>query len=435
MSGPPPSAAPPRPPFAKATIATADNKASLAVMFNPASLKITLTNQTQDEKSGGKQQGQPKQSTQGTTKKLETELIFDTTDTGYDVRLVYQALTDVMAPAPEQIAAGGKAAPDQSPPPAVVFTWGKFRFDGVIESVNETLDFWSWEGLALRSTVQLTIKYKKPTDPIPTDTKPTPAALNAAPPGGAGATGVATAAGDPRAGRAIAATNGVEDMRMSAGGMLAVTAGVQLQAAAGFSLSLSAGAGASIGFGLGASAGGGASLGFGAGASGGMGLSAGAGVSAGIGASAGAGASAGFGGGVSVGGGAGAGAGVGIGIGASAGAGAGFSGGASAGFGAVAGVTAGSSTTTGAFAVVRTAPTASMLFGGQATAGVAATAGAFSGLGPSKTFVSVQIDPTRLLPPPTTSLGSSAQFDVTGRAISGGSAGLSANVRGVVRVS
>jgi hypothetical protein len=101
-------------------------------------------------------------------------------------------------------------------------------------------------------------------------------------------------------------------------------------------------------------------------------------------------------------------------------------------------VTAGAGvvTSTGAFAMVQASPSSSMLFGGQATAGVSATAGAFNGLGPSKTFVSVQVDPMRLLPPPIMpSLGSSARFDVTGRAIVGGSAGLSADVRGVVRVS
>ncbi len=412
-------------PSAKATLSAHDKSASITVMFNPASLKVTLTNKMQDDKSGGAQGGQPKQNTQGTTRKLETELVFDTTDTGADVRDAYKLLTTTLAQAPDQSSGGAKGGPDQAPPPIVDFGWGNFLFSGVIESLNETLDFWSSEGVPLRSTVQLVMQGVKPDGTATTDPPPIQVTMNTAPPNGAGATAVATNAGDPRAGRALAAANGVENMRMSAGGALAVTGGVQLQAAAGFSLSLSAGAGASIGFGVGASAGGGASLGFGAGASGGVGLSAGAGASAGVGASAG------FGGGVGVGGG----AGIGLSAGAGASAGIGFSGGASAGFGAVAGVTAGS-TTTGAFAVVQAGPTSSMLFGGQATAGVAATAGAFNGLGPSKTFVSVQVDPMRLLPPPIMpSLGSSAQFDVTGRAIGGGSAGLSADVRGVVRVN
>ncbi|HWF77444.1 MAG TPA: hypothetical protein VN694_09735 [Caulobacteraceae bacterium] len=439
-------------PTAKATLSMHGGAGtSLTVMFNPASLKVTLTNKMQDDKSGGAQSGggskasKPKQNTQGTTTKLEMELIFDTTgttadggatDLGTDVRSIYKDLITTMAQAPEQSSASSK--PDQAPPPIVDFSWGNFKFSGMIESLNETLDFWSSEGVALRSTVQLTMQGVKTDGPATGDAKPIAATLNKAPTNGTGATAVATDAGDPRGGRLIAAANGVENMRMADGGSLAVLGGVQLQAAAGFSLSLGAGAGASIGFGIGASAGGGAGLGFGAGASGGVGIGAGVGASAGIGASAsfGGGASAGFGGGVSAG--FGAGAAAGFGASAGAGAGVGFSGGASAGFGAVAGVAAGAGvgTSSGSFAVVQAGPTASMLFGGQATAGVSATAGAFSGLGPSKTFVSVQIDPMRLLPPPIApSLGSSPQFDVTGRAIGGGSAGLSADVRGVVRVS
>ena len=404
---------------------------SFDVMFNPASLKVSLTNKMQEDKDGGAQKGQQKQNTQGTTSKLETELVFDTTDTGGDVRDQSGQL--------KSLAQTVKGA--ESKPPLFQFTWGSFSFTGMIETYNETLDFWSSEGVPLRSSVQVTIQAVGEDKP-PTG-GPTQAVLNTAPPGGLGATGVATNAGDPRAGRALAAANGVENMRMSAGGPLVVAGGVQLQAAAGFSLSMSAGVGASIGFGIGASAGGGASLGFGAGASGGIGIGAGAGVSAGVGASAsfGGGASAGFGGGVGAGASAGIGAGfsggASAGFGASAGASAGFSGGASAGFGAVAGVTAGGGvgTSTIAFSAVQVGPSSSMLFGGQATAGMTATSGAFSGLGPSKSFVSLQVDPSRLLPPPIMpSLGSSARFDVTGRAIAGGSAGLSADVRGVVRV-
>ncbi len=282
-------------PTAKATLSAHDGSGTpLTVMFNPASLKVTLTNKMQDDKSGGDQKGKTKQNTQGTTTKLETELVFDTTgdsatgnpiSVGTDVRSVYKDLTTTMAQAPEQSTAGSGA--DSKPPPIVDFRWGNFLFSGMIESLNETLDFWSSEGVPLRSTVQIVLQGVKTDGSATSDPPPITVTMNTAPPNAAGATTVATNAGDPRAGRALAAANGVENMRMAAGGALAVTGGVQLQAAAGFSLSLSAGAGASIGFGIGASAGGGASLGFGAGASGGIGVGAGAGVSAGLGASAG----------------------------------------------------------------------------------------------------------------------------------------------------
>lgn len=369
------------------------------VMFNPASLKISLTNKLQDDQAGGAQNGQAKQSTQGTTSKLETELIFDTTELGTDVRELSGKL--------KSLALTMKGA--EAKPPQVSFRWGRFAFQGVIESYNETLDFWSSEGVPLRSTVQVTMQGSGP-DTV-AEKAPAKAVLNTAAPGGRGATGVATEAGDPRAGRALAAANGVEDMRMAVGGALTVQASVELKAAVGFSASASAGVGASVG----------AGAGIGIGASAGVGVGASAGFGAG--ASAGAGAGAGFGAGASAGFGAGASAGF------SAGASAGFGAGASAGFGA------GASAGFGAGASAGFGAGASASFGGSATAGMSASAGAFAGLGQSKTAVSVRLDPERLLPPPSMpAVSSGAQFDVTGRLITGGSTGLTANVRGGVRI-
>lgn len=382
------------------------------VQFNPASLKVGLTNRIQDEDTSGTG-GQPRQNTRVTTSKLETELIYDTTETGSDVRIKTKELKDM--------AIAGPATP---PAPAKVeFRWGNFKFVGVIESLNETLDFWAAEGVPLRSTIQLVIQnVDGGADTNASGTLAT-ATLNPIPAGGTGTTGAATAAGDPRAGRAVAAANGIENMRMTAGGAVAVSAGVQLRAAAGFSLS----AGASAGIGIGASAG--AGIGIGAGA----GISAGAGF--GIGAVASAGASAGFGAGASAGFGASAGASFG------ASASAGFGASASAGFGASAGAFAGASA--GAFAGASAGFSASSGFASasavgftaRASAGASASAGAFAGLGVSKSTTTVfRLDPTRLLPPPqTVTIGSATQFDVTGRAIAGGSSGLTANVTAGIR--
>ena len=382
------------------------------VQFNPASLKVGLTNRIQDEDTSGTG-GQPRQNTRVTTSKLETELIYDTTETGSDVRIKTKELKDM--------AIAGPATP---PAPAKVeFRWGNFKFVGVIESLNETLDFWAAEGVPLRSTIQLVIQnVDGGADTNASGTLAT-ATLNPIPAGGTGTTGAATAAGDPRAGRAGAAANGIENMRMTAGGAVAVSAGVQLRAAAGFSLS----AGASAGIGIGASAG--AGIGIGAGA----GISAGAGF--GIGAVASAGASAGFGAGASAGFGASAGASFG------ASASAGFGASASAGFGASAGAFAGASA--GAFAGASAGFSASSGFASasavgftaRASAGASASAGAFAGLGVSKSTTTVfRLDPTRLLPPPqTVTIGSATQFDVTGRAIAGGSSGLTANVTAGIR--
>ena len=57
---------------------------AMTVLFNPASLKVSLTNKLQDEESGssGTSGGQPRQATRVTTTKLETELLFDSTQSG-----------------------------------------------------------------------------------------------------------------------------------------------------------------------------------------------------------------------------------------------------------------------------------------------------------------------------------------------------------------
>src|SRR5215813_2255761 len=140
--------------------------AAFPVMFNPASLKVSFTNKLQDDQSGGAQKGQPKQNTQGTTSKLELDLIFDTSDVGTDVR---QKSDQV-----KSLAVTTKGA--ETKPPRFEFRWGSFAFTGVIESLNETLDFWSSEGLPLRASMQVVIQGLG-ADTVAKD-GPTQAALN-----------------------------------------------------------------------------------------------------------------------------------------------------------------------------------------------------------------------------------------------------------------
>jgi hypothetical protein len=405
---------------------------SLTVHFNPASLKISLSNQFG--------QDPPQQHAKATTTKLDVELIFDTTESGEDVRKTTEALR-IMATATAKETAqksagkGGGGAKDEANHslPKVTFSWGTAKYYGIIESLNETLDFWSSDGVPLRSTIQISMKgaadkffqgegkaasYSKdnPAPPLD-DFIPVPAL--AAP---TGATGAAAAAGDPGAGRMLAALNGVENMRLPGGEMSAsASASVNLSAAAGFEMSGGISAGASVGFGFGASAG--ASVGAGLSAGVGVGMSAGAGI--GMGASAGIGMSAGAGIGMSAGAGLSAGAGIGMsaGVGMSAGAGIGMSGG---------GIGAGATMTTSVtgFDGVTHSETRSSFAGttaggawvsGSATAGISASQGAFAGLGRSKmTLPSASYNPSQLLGPPLPSVGPDARFDATGRLISGG---------------
>jgi hypothetical protein len=369
--------------IARATFEPVGNEAErFPVMFNPASLKLSCTNKVQSEEAGGSSKSEAKQATQATTAKLDVELVFDSTDLGVDVHQFTSKLDALfLVPKSDKIV----------PPKNVSFRWGAFSFDGVIESATTTLDFWSAEGVPLRASVALTI-VSLDGMPLPTGSNNVTVSYVGAPANGALATTVATLCGDAQAGRALAAANGLESMRMGAGAaaglsagagaLLAVSGGVQLKAAAGFSAGASAGIGASAG--VGASAGMGASAGVGVGA----GASVGAGAGFGIGATAGGSASAG----------AGFGASAGLGVSASAG----FGVGAGAGFSASAG------------------------FGASAGAGVSASSGAFAGLGTSKSAtLSARLDPAKLLAsgPAAVYGGANASFDVTGRLIAGNTSG------------
>lgn len=68
--------------------------ATLTVDFNPAQLKLTVTNTMQDEQPDGKKSAKkkdsnppPRQNVRKSATKLDTELVFDSTDTGSDVRI------------------------------------------------------------------------------------------------------------------------------------------------------------------------------------------------------------------------------------------------------------------------------------------------------------------------------------------------------------
>jgi Contractile injection system tube protein len=390
-------------------------KDPLPVQFNPSSLKLTVSNTIQDDKPGN----QGLQSIRKSATKLDVELFFDTTETGKDVREKTTQLKKM-----------GRPPTIKNPSlPMVKFTWGVFSFTGVIESLQETIDFFSADGVPLRSTIQLGMQSleldateKPSSSPSPPGT-PFAQALDHSlvppPPDGQGAQDTATKGGNPGAARAVAAANGLESMRFSAGAGLAVSGEVSLLGPVGFTAVAGAGFGVSAGVGAG------------------FGVSAGVGAGAGVGLSAGGAAGAGFG---FTTGGAAAGADFGFAAGASAAAGFGFSAGASAGAGfglstnASAGAFAGAGfgVSTSAVAVAGYGVAAGVSFGSSASAGVSASAGAFAGLGVSKSVaMTTSLDVERLRPPVTTwtfSAGPDATFDATGRVIGSASPGLRADV-------
>ena len=332
--------------------ASASEANQLVVQFNPDSLKLTFANSMQVG-----QGGQPAQYVSAATSKLDLTLVFDTTTDGADVRNETRKLVLFMNPAvvvqtlPAAAAPAGSPAPTTPPastsssplsssnpmmssmddggvcicppaappptPPApprtvrrlvpsrIRFIWGTFVFTGYIETLQETLDYFSPEGVPLRSTVAISISQQQRLDDQRTDEAAdrvraatnnriddTQLAIDGDAP-------LEDAAGTPAAARSLGAANGVANLRQPKLGTLTSFdgGGVRIGAAAAFSAGASAGiaAGGSATAALAVSAGAGASTGAGPGAMARAGASFGAGAVAGFGVAVGAAAGIGFG--------------------------------------------------------------------------------------------------------------------------------------------
>src|SRR3954464_12874124 len=102
------------------------------VQFNPENLKVTFAN----ENRGGDQPGGSSRQFVGSgTSKLSVDLLFDTTDTGADVR----RRTEEVAFFIEAKAEPGDKS--RRVPPGLRFEWGSFVFQGVVDQLSETLDY------------------------------------------------------------------------------------------------------------------------------------------------------------------------------------------------------------------------------------------------------------------------------------------------------
>jgi hypothetical protein len=255
------------------------------VQFNPESLKVSFANQIATPAGAGDQKGTPARQFVGAgTTKLTLQLWFDITQpmpegqtAENDVRKLTQKVAYFITPVQE-----GK----NYVPPSVRFIWGSFQFDGLMDALEESLEFFSPEGRPLRASMTLNLSQQKITEFTIKDV----AASAAQTPGTRPLTEVPKdkslpelADGQGKGGdwQSIAAANNIENPRMlEPGQLLDMNAGVSLGgsfgggvsgAAGGFGASVSGGSsvsgnasssfGASVSFGASSSAqGGGASI-------------------------------------------------------------------------------------------------------------------------------------------------------------------------------
>lgn len=210
---------------------------SVTVQFNPDTLKLAFANQIQNNSSsntagsaagsggGGDQAGgtQGRQFIGAGTTKLQVQLWFDAGQAGVDdVRKLSQEVIYFIK--------GKKAQSDPSKflPPGVRFSWGSFNFKGLIDSIEETIDYFSPEGKPLRSTLSMTMSQQTI---LISDFGNSPGALPGLPgapgitpmtPAAAGSTlqGLAASARAGVSWQAIAAANGIDNPRQLAAGQL-----------------------------------------------------------------------------------------------------------------------------------------------------------------------------------------------------------------------
>lgn len=349
---------------------------SIPVHFNPVSLQYTVTNTLEKDKD----KTSKKQFISQAQAKLTMDLVFDSSDNGQDVRVSTVKIAALMEP--DKKASSGK----KDVAPVVLFEWGKYKFQGMMESYKETLDFFSTNGVPLRASVNISLTqqdkiFETDSADVGRNSNLTLDAVDVPTSSTDHTTSAATQGGDPDASRALAAFNGQESMRFTAGASLTVSGSIQLGPPAAF-------------------AAGGAGIGIGAGAGVGVGVGAGIGISGGAGIGVGAGAA------IGIGGGAGIGISGGTGMGLGAGAAIGVGGGAGIGIGGIS-------------------------VGSQASAGVSASEGAFAGLRVSSQKQAFSLDTDRFLVRSETvsvATDSGATFQVGGQAVLESSSGLRADV-------
>ena len=204
----------------------------LDVQFNPESLKLTFATQVQNNASGqgtgggaGDQRdsGAPLLVGRGTTK-LAVQLWFDAGSPIApgkggcdDVRQLTQQVAYFITPIETQ-----SGSTKQYVAPGVRFFWGTFKFDGVMEGLEETIDLFSPEGKPLRASLSFTLTQQNilsSKDIGAAGSRPIIAA-----PEGSTMQGIAATQANTTNWQPIAAANGIEDpLRLTPGQLVDLT--------------------------------------------------------------------------------------------------------------------------------------------------------------------------------------------------------------------
>ncbi len=210
---------------------------TVSVQFNPDSLKLAFANQIQNNNAssgsaggaaGGGSGGDQASGTSGRqfvgagTTKLSVQLWFDAQggdgERVDDVRTLTQKVIYFIRP---------KELPSDRTkfvPPGVRFSWGSFTVDGLVDSIEESIEFFSPQGRPLRASIALGMSQQtillNPGGGASPPGLPRLPGVNPLTAAAAGSTlqGLAAAAGGEW--QRIAAANGIDNPRLLAPGQL-----------------------------------------------------------------------------------------------------------------------------------------------------------------------------------------------------------------------
>ncbi|GAA0331878.1 hypothetical protein GCM10009087_47580 [Sphingomonas oligophenolica] len=213
------------------------------VQFNPENMKVSFANQVAEPKGGDQKAGTAGRQFVGAgTTKLVLTLWFDVTAMDKPVDDVRRLTADViyfMTPTKAD------SDPKKLAPPGTRFSWGSFIFDGMVEGLEESLEFFSAAGKPLRASVAVTMSqqkilvadFKGSSGIVPN--RPGQRPFTPAPQGGS-LQKMAGAAGKGGDWQGIAAANNIEDpLRMSPGALIDLDASVSVGGGIGFGASAS----------------------------------------------------------------------------------------------------------------------------------------------------------------------------------------------------
>lgn len=144
----------------KSELPASEGGKAIDVQFNPDSMKVSFANQLVQPAGGDQSAGTSGRQFVGAgTTKLALTLWFDITQPAKtpvdDVRRMTKDVIHFITPKKSG------SDPKKMTPPAARFVWGSFIFDGMVESLEESLEFFSPAGKPLRASVAIALSQQK----------------------------------------------------------------------------------------------------------------------------------------------------------------------------------------------------------------------------------------------------------------------------------